>query len=219
MAWLSILLQGGKHPFEKWVSISTGRNGGGSTIWASGSTCGAGAGVGRGAIYVTCGVTLWFNAYDQYADGWDGTTYTLMDGSGKVLANNGGKSPDDGVDRDYYRSFDNPYRRTCLSSELESSESFVVPCSATGSHRPAPRAVRCVAPEVRYGDCVEKPVGGLFAVGQTCTPQCAEGYWPTVTEPIACSEAGTFESPFTCCASCDHRSTFQDGALHFPVGH
>jgi hypothetical protein len=192
---LRIDVGGGTHGNEKWMTITSGSRGSGSVVWASGSTCGSSAGVGRGTIEVACGVTLYFNAYDSFADGWDGTTYELKDGAGNVLANNSGQSPDDGVDDDYSGDWDNAMLPQCVEAELESSEAFVVPC---GLHREAvPRRAVCVAPDVRNGECEENPVGGAFVEGATCTPSCYRGFTATSTSPLVCTN-GVFSGTFEC---------------------
>ena len=120
---LFLTTSGGSFPNEKWVSITTGPDGGGTVIWAQGNgTYGNGSGlVTDESFCVTPGQTYYINCYDSYDDGWDGTTYAIRTGtggSGTLIANNGGDSPNDGNNEDSTSSFEDP------ATELESSEAF-----------------------------------------------------------------------------------------------
>ncbi|MBZ0204774.1 MAG: choice-of-anchor J domain-containing protein [Flavobacteriales bacterium] len=119
---LSLTTSGGSYASEKWVNITTGANGTGTVIWAQGNgTYGNGAGLVTGVTFcVTNGSTYYINCYDTYADGWDGTVYSITAGP-TVVANNGGVSPDDGTDTDASYLWNNPPPSTV---ELESSEAF-----------------------------------------------------------------------------------------------
>ncbi len=123
---LFLTTSGGSFTSEKWVEISTDTLSGGTIIWdqdagaGGGGTYGNGAGlVTNAAFCVTDGVKYFINAYDSFADGWDGTTYEIMDGSGTTVANNGGASPSDGTNADASGSFGDT-----KAQELEVSEGF-----------------------------------------------------------------------------------------------
>ncbi len=122
---------GGSYSTEKWVSITDASGGGGTVIWAQGDgTYGNGAGlVSNVAITINDGTTYYINAYDKYADGWDGTIYELKDASGVIIANNGGISPTDGTDNDATSAWGDTQ-----AQELEVSEAF----SYTSPSCPAP---------------------------------------------------------------------------------
>ena len=122
---------GGNYATEKWMSITTGINGGGTQVWGQGNGA---YGNGQGLLSdqaidlsAYCGQTLYINAYDRYDDSWDGTTYTLYDAAGltgNLLASNGGVSPDSNDDNDCNGS---GWCTTDPASELEASEAFIVP--------------------------------------------------------------------------------------------
>ena len=150
-----ITSSGGSFPTEKWMSITTGVDGTGIQVWGQGNgTYGNGQGLLSDVsvdLSGYCGQTLYINAFDRFDDGWDGTTYTVYDGagsSGNLLASNGGLSPDSGDDNDCNTS------NWCTSdpfSELESSESFLVP------------SCPCNSPNAAYSiisDCIN----GQFSV-------------------------------------------------------
>ena len=120
-AELFITSSGGSYPSEKWMSITTDSAGAGTVLWDQGSgVYGASSGLlTNQSVCVTKGVDYFINAYDSYADGWDGTTYELTDASATVVANNGGVSPDDGTDLDASSAFGDTQ-----AQELESSERF-----------------------------------------------------------------------------------------------
>ena len=139
---------GGSFTSEKWMSITTGTNGTGTLVWAQ-SPGAIPCGTTNGGLLTDevidlssyCGQTLYINAYDRYADSWDGTVYELRtgaSGTGTLLANNSGLSPDDGTDSDASSAFCDPQ-----SAELEQSEAFAVPaCPCT-----APQALFTVVPD------------------------------------------------------------------------
>ena len=118
------------------MSITTGPNGTGTQVWGQGNgTYGDGQGLLSDVqvdLSAYCGQTLYINAYDRYDDSWDGTTYTIYDAAGQtgnLLANNGGVTPDSGDDNDCNTS---NWCTTDPASELEASESFIVPaCPCT----------------------------------------------------------------------------------------
>lgn len=117
---VSLTTSGGDYPTEKWVSITTGANGGGTVVWAQGNgTYGNGAGLLTNVTICLSPGNYYINCYDKYADGWDGTKYTVTS-YGNVLANNGGVSPDNPADADLSSSWETP------ALELESSEMFTV---------------------------------------------------------------------------------------------
>ena len=120
-AELFITSSGGSYPSEKWMSITTDSAGAGTVLWDQGSgVYGASSGLlTNQSVCVTKGVDYFINAYDSYADGWDGTTYEITDASATVVANNGGVSPDDGTDLDASIAFGDTQ-----AQELESSERF-----------------------------------------------------------------------------------------------
>lgn len=117
---LLLTISGGSYSSEKWVDITTEVDGAGTVIWAQGDgSYGNGAGfLTDESVCVDNGTTYFINAYDAYADGWDGTTYALKDQYGIVVANNGGVTPNDGTDTDSGSAWEDP------ALELESSESF-----------------------------------------------------------------------------------------------
>jgi hypothetical protein len=115
---------GGSFASEKWVNITTGVDGTGTVVWAQGNgTIGNGSGLLTDEVidlYNNQGANLYINAYDQYDDSWDGTTYTLKDPDGNVVVNNNNVTPDDILDVDATNGWDSS------SDELESSELFTV---------------------------------------------------------------------------------------------
>jgi hypothetical protein len=117
---LFLTTSGGSYPSEKWVNITTEVNGAGTVVWAQGDgNYGNGAGLlTNESVCVDNGTTFYINAYDAYADGWDGTIYELEDQYGIIVANNGGISPSDGTDTDAASTWEDP------ALELESSEAF-----------------------------------------------------------------------------------------------
>lgn len=99
---------GGDYPEEKWVMIVTFDDS--VSVWQQGDEYGESAGLLQDVeIYFPCLPTdaeYVLYAFDTYADGWDGSVYTLMDPAGNVVANNGGVSPDDGDDEGFWESFE-----------------------------------------------------------------------------------------------------------------
>jgi len=99
---------------EKWVSITTAIDGGGTQTWGQGNgTYGDGQGVINQDITIAPG-TYYVNCYDRYSDGWDGglisvTAYSV------VLGDNGGVSPSDLTTVDATSAWETP------ADELEAS--------------------------------------------------------------------------------------------------
>ncbi|NIK92183.1 T9SS type A sorting domain-containing protein [Mangrovimonas sp. CR14] len=117
---INITTSGGSWTGEKWVSITTEINGGGTQIWGQGNgTQCDGAGLINVDIEIDPG-TYFVNCYDQYDDGWDGTLITVT-AYGDVIGNNGGVSPDDGEDTDSATSCEG------TPEELEASFQIIVP--------------------------------------------------------------------------------------------
>lgn len=118
---LFITTSGGSFPSEQWVSVTSEPDGAGTVIYAQGDgTYGNGSGnLTNEPFCATDGETYYINAYDSYADSWNGGVYTITDASGNVVANNGGVSPDDGTDEDAGGAFGNTQEQ-----ELEVSEAF-----------------------------------------------------------------------------------------------
>lgn len=118
---ITINTYGGSYATEKWVNISTGANGTGTIVWAQGNgTIGNSSGLLTNVtVCLPAGVTYYFNCYDQYDDGWDGTLYTV-EANGVVIASNGGVTPSDGADTDGSSSWQ------AIAAELETSESFLL---------------------------------------------------------------------------------------------
>ena len=102
-----ITSSGGSFPTERYLSISTAVDGGGTIIWEQGDYCGN-SGLGNVSdvevdVTTYCGQTIFVNAYDKYDDTWNSGTYEIWTEAGQtgtLLANNGGASPDDGNDDD-----------------------------------------------------------------------------------------------------------------------
>ena len=119
----SLTTSGGSYASEKWVNITTGVNGTGTVVWAQGNgTIGNSAGLlTNQSIDLTAygGQTFYLNAYDRYADGWDGSVYALSY-EGNVVINNGGISPNDGTNTDASSAWEG------TAAELETSEAFTV---------------------------------------------------------------------------------------------
>lgn len=117
---VSLTTSGGSFPTEKWVNITTAANGGGTVVWAQGNgTYGNGAGFLSNVTICLAPGSYYINCYDKYADGWDGTKYTVSS-YGNLLANNGDVSPNNPADADLTSSWETP------ALELESSEMFTV---------------------------------------------------------------------------------------------
>jgi hypothetical protein len=120
----SLTTSGGSLPGEKWVNITTGMNGTGTVVWAQGDgTIGNASGLLTNqqiSLSAYSGQTLYLNCYDQYDDDWDGSVYSLSL-NGTVVINNGGLSPNDGLNTDAFSTWES------TAAELETSESFVVP--------------------------------------------------------------------------------------------
>ena len=117
---INITTSGGSYSTEKWVSITTEVDGGGTLIWGQGDgTQCNGNGWINTDILIDPG-TYYVNCYDTYDDGWDGTLITVT-AYGNVLGDNGGVSPNDGEDTDV------DYTCEGTPEELEASFVIVVP--------------------------------------------------------------------------------------------
>ncbi|MFL2626650.1 MAG: T9SS type A sorting domain-containing protein [Flavobacteriaceae bacterium] len=117
---INITTSGGSYTSEKWVSITTEIDGGGTQIWGQGDgTQCNGSGVINVNIDIAPGI-YYVNCYDQYDDGWDGTLISVT-AYGTVIGDNGGVSPDDGTDAD------SSYLCEGTPEELEASFEIIVP--------------------------------------------------------------------------------------------
>ena len=117
---INITTSGGSYPSEKWVSITTEPEGGGTQIWGQGDgTQCNGNGLINQDISISAG-TYYVNCYDDYDDSWDGTIISVT-AYGVVIGDNGGVSPDDG------RDTDGSYLCEGTPDELESSFAITVP--------------------------------------------------------------------------------------------
>ena len=116
---INITTSGGSYPTEKWVSITTEVDGGGSQIWGQGDgSYGNGSGLINEDIDLPPG-TYFVNCYDSYSDGWDGTLISVTS-YGMILGNNGGISPSDTNTNDSNGSWETP------EVELEASFEIIV---------------------------------------------------------------------------------------------
>ncbi|GAK95986.1 hypothetical protein JCM19294_2768 [Nonlabens tegetincola] len=119
---INITTSGGSFPNEKWVSITTAVDGGGTQVWGQGDgSYSNGAGLINQDISIAPG-TYYVNCYDQYSDGWDGTTISVT-AYGSVIGDNGGNSPSDPstVDASFNWEPGSP------ELELEASFQIIVP--------------------------------------------------------------------------------------------
>lgn len=117
---INITTSGGSFTGEKWVSITTEVDGGGTQVFGQGNgTQCDGSGLINQDVNLAPG-TYYVNCYDQYADGWDGTLISVT-AYGMIIGDNGGASPNDGEDNDA--------NGTCEGTpeELEVSFQIVVP--------------------------------------------------------------------------------------------
>ncbi|MGJ8683928.1 MAG: choice-of-anchor J domain-containing protein [Nonlabens sp.] len=116
---INITTSGGSYTTEKWVSITTAVDGGGTQVWGQGNgTYGDGQGLINQDISIAPG-TYWVNCYDRYSDGWDGTLISVTS-LGSVIGDNGGVSPSDSSTNDTDGSWETP------ADELEASFQIVV---------------------------------------------------------------------------------------------
>ncbi len=116
---INITTSGGSYPTEKWVSVTTEANGGGTQVWGQGDgTYGNGSSLINEDIDLPAG-TYYVNCYDSYSDGWDGTLISVTS-YGVLLGNNGGTSPSDPATNDSNGSWETP------EAELEASFQIVV---------------------------------------------------------------------------------------------
>ncbi|GAB5564966.1 MAG: hypothetical protein Wins2KO_20290 [Winogradskyella sp.] len=117
---INITTSGGFYTTEKWVSITTEVNGGGTQVWGQGDgTYGNGQGLINENISLDPG-TYYVNCYDRYSDGWDGTLISVT-AYGSILGDNGGVSPSDSSTNDSTSSWEDP------ADELEASFEIIVP--------------------------------------------------------------------------------------------
>lgn len=117
---INITTSGGSYASEKWVSITTEPEGGGTQIWGQGDgTQCNGNGLINQDISISAG-TYYVNCYDNYDDSWDGTLISVT-AYGVVIGDNGGVSPDDG------RDTDGSYLCEGTPDELEASFAITVP--------------------------------------------------------------------------------------------
>ena len=130
-ATLYLTSSGGSYYSEKWLSVTTGVNNTGTTLWAQGNgTIGNGAGlITDQPLTVTKGTTYYVNAFDKYDDSWDGTSWflhTAVSLGGTQVATL--SDPDDAANTDATSGWDE------TTDELEASTSFTyltAPSSAT----------------------------------------------------------------------------------------
>ncbi|WP_341199289.1 fibronectin type III domain-containing protein [Croceibacter atlanticus] len=153
---LFITTSGGSFPSEQWVSVTSEPDGAGTVIYAQGDgTYGNGSGdLTNEPFCATDGETYYINAYDSYADSWDGGVYTITDASGTVIANNSGESPDDGTDEDASGAFGNTQEQ-----ELEVSEAFSYTPPACAA--PANALISDVTPYTAVFSWDEEPAATL----------------------------------------------------------
>ena len=120
-ATLYLTSSGGSYDSEKWLSVTTGVNNTGTTLWAQGNgTIGNGAGlITDQPLTVTKGTTYYVNAFDKYDDSWDGTSWflhTAVSLGGTQVATL--SDPDDAANTDATSGWDE------TTDELEASTSF-----------------------------------------------------------------------------------------------
>ena len=153
---LFITTSGGSFPSEQWVSVTSEPDGAGTVIYAQGDgTYGNGSGdLTNEPFCATDGETYYINAYDSYADSWNGGVYTITDASGTVIANNSGESPDDGTDEDASGAFGNTQEQ-----ELEVSEAFSYTPPACAA--PANALISDVTPYTAVFSWDEEPAATL----------------------------------------------------------
>jgi hypothetical protein len=117
---INITTSGGSYASEKWVSITTEVDGGGTQVWGQGDgTYGDGQGLINEDISIAPG-TYYVNCYDLFSDGWDGTLISVT-AYGSVIGDNGGESPSDSSTVDTDGTWETP------ADELEASFMIVVP--------------------------------------------------------------------------------------------
>lgn len=153
---LFITTSDGSYPSEQWVSVTSEPNGAGTVIYAQGDgTYGNESGdLTNEPFCVTDGETYYINAYDSFADSWNGGVYTITDASGTVIANNSGVSPDDGTDEDASGAFGNTQEQ-----ELEVSEAFSYTPPACAA--PANALISDVTPYTAVFSWDEEPAATL----------------------------------------------------------
>ena len=118
---ITITTSGGSFAGEKWVSITTAVDGGGTQIWGqgSGTQCDSSGLLTNELVNLPAG-TYYVNCYDQYDDSWDGTLISV-EAYGSVIGDNGGVTPDDGLDTDSSSACEG------TPDELEASFQIIVP--------------------------------------------------------------------------------------------
>ncbi|MGB0897516.1 MAG: hypothetical protein ACPGRW_09370, partial [Flavobacteriaceae bacterium] len=121
---INITTSGGSYATEKWVSITTAVDGGGTQVWGQGDgSYGNGQGLINQDITLAPG-TYYVNCYDRYSDGWDGTLISVT-AYGSTIGDNGGVSPSDAGTVDSNSSWETP------ADELEASFEIIVPVAPT----------------------------------------------------------------------------------------
>ena len=116
---INVTTSGGSYATEKWVSITTEVDGGGTQVWGQGDgTYGNGSGLINQDIDLPPG-TYYVNCYDLYSDGWDDTLISVT-AYGSVIGDNGGESPSDSSTNDTDGTWETP------ADELEASFMIVV---------------------------------------------------------------------------------------------
>ncbi|MED5302270.1 MAG: fibronectin type III domain-containing protein, partial [Bacteroidota bacterium] len=110
---INITTSGGSWNGERWTSVTTAVNGGGTVVWSQGANIGDNAGDINVDISIAAG-TYFVNCYDTYGDGWNGGLITVTDYAGNVIGDNGGVTPNNG---------------TAGSNDLEASFQIIVPAA------------------------------------------------------------------------------------------
>ena len=130
-ATLYLTSSGGSYPGEKWLSVTTGVNNTGTTLWAQGNgTIGNSSGlITDQSLTVTKGTTYYINAFDQYDDTWDGSSWylhtaTSLSGTQVATLSN----PSDGADTDASVSWDASEQSLKIVQVLPILQPQVLPC-------------------------------------------------------------------------------------------
>ena len=77
---INITTSGGSYTSEKWVSITTAINGGGTLVWGQNNCTSYTSSSCRGLINQDISIapgTYYVNCYDSFSDGWDGTSISV----------------------------------------------------------------------------------------------------------------------------------------------
>jgi len=186
---IDLTTSGGSFATEKWVSITTAVDGGGTQVWGQGDgTYGNGAGYLTSESVSLAPGTYYVNCYDRYDDSWDGTLISVA-AYGSVIGNNGGASPDDGNDVDASSSWDTP------ADELETSFAIVVP-AAPSCLQPSALAATSTATsaslgwtemgtatiwDIEYGVTGFTQGAGTMVTGTTTNPYALSTLTPSTT--------------------------------------